>query len=339
MKHILATLIFLTTMASAEDLESLDLLNNRLIISVPKGTKNEARSQSIMAAPEANESETRLVFEDGEKKLVVMAWELFRRAGANYKEEAPKALKQWSESETTPFKISTIGEHITLGIPDEPNADDDAILYSAAFLHHEDGTIQRVAVYFNPEFHKTPDHCAELAKKIVESIKAGKRSLDLKAGERHLDVLNEGFQMTVSVPEGWTYTTQQGVDFLVHNLQKVSDFGSPSASIGVYIGGHPGYHHSRIDEDTLIKGTRKATLFGEPREWFEYSTKDSEGWKGLEIITGIPGIDDYWKTHIFTGGADDKQRDQLLKIISTAKIEKRAEQDGGGQPATRTESK
>lgn len=339
MKSTLAILILLGSFAYADDMESLDLLNNRLTISVPKGAKNEARSNSIMAAPDANESETRLVFKDGEKKLVVMAWELFRRAGDNYNEEVPKALKEWSESESTPFKISKIGEHITLGIPDEPNTEDDAILYSSAFVRHDDGMIQRVAVYFNPEFHKTPDHCTGMAKKIVESIKVGKRTLDLGAGERHLDILNEGFQMTVSVPEGWTYTTQKGVDFLVHSLEKVSDFGSPSASIGVYIGGHPGYNHSRIDEDTLIKGTRKAQLFGESREWIEYSTKDSEGWKGLEIISNIPGIDDYWKTHIFTGGADDKQREQLMKILSTAKIEKRAEQAGAGQPATRPESK
>jgi len=327
MKNTLAILMLLSSFAYADDLESLDLLNNRLNVSMPKGSKNEARGHNIMAAPEANESETRLVFEDGEKKLVVMAWELFRRAGVTYKEEAPKALKQWSKSESTSFKISTVGEHITLGTPKEPNEEDDAILYVAAFVRHDDGTIQRVAVYFNPEFHKTPDHCADLAKKIVESIKAGKRSLDLRAGERNLDILNNGLQMTVSVPEGWTYTTQQGVDFIVHNLQEVSEFGSSSTSIGVYIGGHPGYHHSRIDEDELIKRTRKAPLFGKPQEWIEYSTKDFEGWKGLEIISGVPGIDDYWKTHIFTGGANDKQRDQLLKIVSTTKIKKRAEQD------------
>ena len=97
MKSTLAILIFLSSLAYADELESFDLLNNRLSISIPKGAKNEARGHNIMAAPEANESETRLVFEDGEKKLVVMAWELFRRASANYKEEVPKALKQWSE--------------------------------------------------------------------------------------------------------------------------------------------------------------------------------------------------------------------------------------------------
>jgi len=145
MKKYFAILIFLTSFTYADDLESLDLLNNRLSISMPKGTKNEARGHSIMAAPEANENETRLVFEDGEKKLVVMAWELFRKAGANYNEESTKALKQWSESESTPFKISTIEKHITLGIPSKPNVEDDAILYSTALIRHDDDTIQRVA--------------------------------------------------------------------------------------------------------------------------------------------------------------------------------------------------
>lgn len=243
MKSTLAILILLSSFSYADDLVSLDLLNKRLSISMPKGSKNEARGHGTMAAPEANESETRLVFEDGENKMVVMAWELFRRAGTSYKEEVPKAFKQLSESESTPFKVSTIGEHITLGIPEKPNAEDDAILYAAAFVRHNDGTIQRVVVYFNPEFHKKPNDCANQAKKIIESIKVGKRSLDLKAGERNLDIPSEGSQMVVSVPDGWTFTTQQGVDFIVHSLRKVSDFGSSSASIGVYLGGHPGYHH------------------------------------------------------------------------------------------------
>lgn len=321
MKKYFTILIFLTSFTYADDLESLDLLNNRLSISMPKGTKNEARGHSIMAAPEANENETRLVFEDGEKKLVVMAWELFRKAGANYNEESTKALKQWSESESTPFKISTIEKHITLGIPSKPNVEDDAILYSTALIRHDDDTIQRVAVYFNPEFHKTPDRCVDLAKKIVESIKVGKRSLELKAGKRHLNVLNDGFQITISVPENWTYSTKKGVDFIVHNLKEVSDFGTSSESIGIYIGGHPGYHHSRIDDDTLIKGTRKAELFGKQQEWVEYSPGNSKDWKGLEIIGNIPGLDTYWKTHIFTQGINEKRREEMLKIISTAKIE------------------
>ena len=107
----------------------------------------------------------------------------------------------------------------------------------------------------------------------------------------------------------------------MHNLKEVSDFGTSSESIGIYIGGHPGYHHSRIDDDTLIKGTRKAELFGKQQEWIEYSPKNSKDWKGLEIIGNIPGLDPYWKTHIFTQGINEKRREKMLKIISTAKIE------------------
>lgn len=39
--------------------------------------------------------------------------------------------------------------------------------------------------------------------------------------------------MTVSVPEAWTYTTQHtqhGVDFIVHSLQELSDFGSSAGN-------------------------------------------------------------------------------------------------------------
>ena len=113
----------------AGETKTLDLLNNRLTVSMPESTRNEARGHNIMGAPAANESESRLVFEDGGKKMVLMAWELFRRAGDNYGDEVPKALKEWSESEATPFKVSKVGAHLTVGIPATPNDEGDAILF------------------------------------------------------------------------------------------------------------------------------------------------------------------------------------------------------------------
>lgn len=333
MKRLIPVLVLACiAVAAAEEMERLDLLNRRLSVAMPKGSRSEARGHGIMAAPEAGESEARLVFEDGERKLVVMAWELFRRAGDNYREEVSKALKEWAGSESTTFEVTTVGERITMGVPAEPDAGDDAILHAAAFVRHRDDSVLRAAVYFNPEFHTEPARCAALAKQIIGSIETGDRSLMLGAGERELGILNDPSRLVVTVPEGWTFATQRGVDFVVHSLQQVSEFGAPAASIGIYVGGHPGYHHERIEPGALTRRTRKAALFGEPREWVEYSTKDDADWKNIEIISDIPGIDGYWKTHIFTGAADDKRLAGLLDIAATARIRKRAE-DSGRPPA------
>ena len=318
---LIAALILVSPAALAEETASFDLLNKRIAISMPKGAKAEARGHSIMGAPESNESETRIVFQDGEKKMVVMAWELFKSAGANYTEEVPKALKEWSESEATPFKISKVSELVTAGIPEKPNADDEAILHAAAFVRHKDDSIQRIAIYFNEEFNKTPARCTELASMVLTSVNSGERSLNLRAGNRQLNLLNSGSHLVINVPDGWTYTTKEGVDFMVHTLEEVSDFGTTSSSIGIYLGGHPGYHHSRIDEDTLVKRTRQAPLFGKSKDWIEYSTKEEKDWTSIEIISGLPGMDDTTQTHIFTGASDAKRLDELLKIIATTKIE------------------
>lgn len=333
MKLLTPLLVLLAIQAFAAETETVNALNNRLTLSMPKGTRNQARNENIMAASAASEGETRLVCEEGEKKLVVMVWETFRRAGDDYKTEVPKALKEWSEGESTPFNIANIGEDITAGIPTKPNEKDDAILYAAAYFRHKDKSILRIGVYFNPEYHKTPDQCTALAKDIIGSVRSGERALDLRKGERVLDILNSPFKMVVSVPEGWTYTTQRGPDFLVHTLQEVSVFGVSAASIGIYVGGHPGYNHLRVDKDSLTKHTRKAPLFGEPAEWIEYTTKDADGWKGIEVIETMPNIDDYWKVHIFFDAEDDKSISELLKIVATAKIEKRTDRNGADQPA------
>ena len=296
------------------------LLNKRLTVEMPEGSVNEARGHNIMAAPESNQNETRLVYEEGDKKMVVMAWELFKKAGPDYDKEVIKAMDAWLDSEDTAIETKKIGEHIVVGTPETPNADSDAILYATALIRHDDETLQRVAFYFNPEFNKNPEECRKLAEKLVSSLKIGERKMNLKAGERRLAAMNEGSSLAVTVPAGWTFTTQKGPDFLVHQLREVSPFGESSSSLGFYLGGHPGYHHERMDEGELIESVRKSPLLGEEREWVEYLRKGQDDWRNVEVICAL-SEDGYWKAHVFGGAKDEKGLEEVLKIAATFKLE------------------
>ena len=51
----------------------IELLGGRLSVRMPQGPKIMARSFNIMSAPESEEHETRVVFDAGQERLVLMA--------------------------------------------------------------------------------------------------------------------------------------------------------------------------------------------------------------------------------------------------------------------------
>jgi len=49
----------------------------------------------------------------------------------------------------------------------------------------------------------------------------------------------------------------------------------------------------------------------------------TDAWKHAEIVLDVPGVDPPLKTHVFVSAADAKSLDALLKIVATARIEKK----------------
>jgi len=319
----------------AQEMAPVSLLSGRLTVSMPAGSRIEARSQNIMAAPEANESETRVVFEDGGRKMVLMSWELFQLAGKHFEEEVAKRLNAWGKEEKTAFTIAKAGG-ATWGAAAKPNdSDGDAILYAAAFFRHEDNSVQQLAVYFNPEFHRTPERCRQLAAGIMASIASGKRGLNLEGGKHSFSHLDADHRLILVLPPRWAYSTNVGVDFLVHNLREVTDFGTEPKSIGIYVGGHPGFQHEQINEAERVQKIRKSPLFGKDQSWIEYGTKTSGAPRAIETISLIPSKSGELSIHIFTSGTDEEGIGELLKIAATARIEKASTAKGAGQPASK----
>lgn len=297
----------------------MDLLNGRFSLQMPEGSVNQARGHNVMAAPESNERETRLVYEKGEKKMVVMAWELFRKVGDNFDEEVNKAFKSWVDKDAV-FKIKSAGEHARMALIEKPNEKGDAILYGVGCVRQKDGTLQLVKVYFNPNFHKESGACFALTEQVLASIQLGKRALMLEKGERSLPFLLDESRLSVQVPEGWTFSTTQGPDFLVNSLREVSVFGEPAQQVGIYVGGHPSYHHQKIDPEKVVKKTRKSLFLGKECEWFEFYEKGEEDWKSVELIYPL-GEGGYWNMHVFSGGRNEESLQKVLKIAATLKIE------------------
>ena len=76
----------------------IPLLADRLRARFPAGAVVEPRRRSIMAAPEADERETRVVWTSGARKIVVMVYEQLETAGDDLRKDVQEVVKTWGEA-------------------------------------------------------------------------------------------------------------------------------------------------------------------------------------------------------------------------------------------------
>jgi hypothetical protein len=322
----LSILLFAMRCTAKEEypMASVDLINKRLTIEMPKGSKIEGRGYDIMSAPEPDTKETRVVFDDGKKRLVLIAEEIFKTAGKKFEEKAIETLRTWGEYEKSKFTTRKIGEGTIIGIPDSYNTEDEAILYSAVFVRNFDNTVIRLAVYFNPEFHKENTIAQALAEKIIKSIKPGSRKLNTTEDTEVFNIFSDQYKLAIDFHGNFCHYTQIGPDFLVHRVLELVEFGSNGKSISIYVGNHPGYHHREYGPGELNIETADKELFGKKIPWIIFSTKNSTDEFNAETITGIPYLnDDYLKIHIFCNSITNAGLDDIFKILKSAEIKKK----------------
>ena len=82
----------------------IEVLGGRLMVRMPLGGKTVARSFDIMSAPESEEHETRVVFDAGQERLVLMAHENFAFAGDDFEKDVREWVAKWSGK----YRIETL---------------------------------------------------------------------------------------------------------------------------------------------------------------------------------------------------------------------------------------
>lgn len=279
---------------------AIKLLDDRLTLRMPEGSKIEARGRGIMGAPQPNTRETRVVWTSGDRKLVVMAYELFRTAGKDFEAQVRKEIGSWGlEADVAAREVE--GLRVCTVTPKKVDATREAVYVLSLFAARKDGTVQNVSFYFNPKAAEDLDTCRALARKAAETVRAGGRALAREAGARVLLELDGGKECVVDVPEGFTVTFQKGPDFQVATIIKFVPLGNESPSFNAYFGRHPGYHHEREEGKPEVKKSA-GTMLGQAIEWRAWTMPDP---KKLfkEAILAVPGMDGM-KTHVFLVAPD-----------------------------------
>jgi hypothetical protein len=134
-----------------------------------------------------------------------------------------------------------------------------------AFARHPDSTLSRIDCYVSPNAADDPAGCGMLAFGILGTLRAGPRQLTWSAREVSLPGRDGRDALTATLPPGWLATTQHGVSFVVHRLERLMPFGNSWASITVYLGGHPSPVHRGQPDAAVSVATGR--LLGQDTPW------------------------------------------------------------------------
>jgi len=325
MIHLIAALLMFQEPAALDKVElaaaSFKTLDDRLLLRMPEGAIEEARQHSIMAAPEPNTRETRLVWTSGERKVVVMVYELFQTAGADYQAQLKKLVAGWKVEADISAVRERPGLRVCTVTPRKLDASRDAVFTLAAYTALADGSVQSVVVYVNPKAAQDPAGCAALAAKIGDSIASGTRKLSAEAGTQVIQDLGQARRVVLDVPVGFTMTVQRGPDFHVVSITKIVPLGELGPSFNAYFGGHPGYQHARQDEKPKVR-TVEGFLLGEPARWHHWNTEGDDARHYKEAMGAVPG-NDRLIIHIFLVAPGAEALAAVDALLTSLRIEQK----------------
>lgn len=206
---ILCTLIGATVTRAADNLGQLALSNvktgliaGRLTVSVPPDAKSAALQKGLMAAPESDYEQTRIVIDAGRQRMVLMAYDEFALAGANFEEEVKKVTSRFDQKVTLKPMSLTAPIRAVAYLPVTPTKDRDANLVMGVFAAQPDGSVQRLEWYVNKDAAAQLGAASKLAQSIAQTIAPGKRALDAAGGDREL-LVSSTKSIFISIPKGY----------------------------------------------------------------------------------------------------------------------------------------
>jgi hypothetical protein len=257
------------------------LLDGRLAVRMPAAAAVQPVGASLMGAPASTETQTRVVLDVGDERLVMMATELFQHSPSGFRETVDTITAHWqlpagTRLQVLPVPFATPTGLEGLAVARAPlDRTRQAVPVMDAFVRHADTTVQQLTCYVSPNAADDTEGCGFLAFRIFGTLTAGQRALVSNAGPRELPDITGQPAATVTVPPGWVLSTRRGASFAVHTLTRVMPFGGRFGSVTVYLGGHPSPLHQQAAPGTVA--TRPGGLAGQATTWyFIRSTEDGQ---------------------------------------------------------------
>ena len=253
-------------------------LSDRVVLRPPRGMRVAGiGASSVMSAALSQQRVDRASLDAGDGRMVFTFDETFRRPGprmlATLREaarEGDATLRAWRNA---------AGLRVVMTAPRHPDTHEEAVSVAEAWVALPDDLIVAVQFYVNPAAARRAAGCPALAQSVLETLAAGRRVPSLTARTLSLDP-----GLTLRLGADMVHSADRGPDFTVNRVETVSDLGSPSGELGLYLGHHP--QHRPRDGATDVPGT----LLGQTIQWSDSTDAHGHFRQSWVEVPGHPGL-------------------------------------------------
>lgn len=296
----------------------LSVLNDRAFFYFPTEAKNEMRGVDIMSAdPNANE-ETRIVFDNGEMRLIFFAQELFILSD----KELLDTITKQNESDQSKTKILTDKDSLQsiLSTPTKFDTTQNVILVNSLIVKTQDNTIFRISAYVNSSAYKLIDQFQKLSESTFSTLSMGTRMNNRAARQEKLSIFGTDKNFAFSLPENYSITVDQQYDFQVFKFHKYHCISDTNwVQLIIYNGQHPSmvYRDYELSEKDGQKISGK--FLDKKVDWLLFDIS-SKGFFDKEQKIICNNIEKGLIVHIAMLSNQQNALDDLTKIIETMQL-------------------
>lgn len=269
-------LTFLSLNIYSQDISNLELknsqsiLNDRIYLNFPDSAKNIARAVDIMSHDHNIEKETRIVFDNGEERLVFFAQELFSLGNANLLASMSKYKEDNFAFEFSQL-INEKGFEAVQSLPTKWKENRGGILINSLTVMTKDSTLIRIDAYINPEaFKAQKEKYIALSQRVFKTLQPGKRFNALNARKEKVNIFGTKKAFEISIPKNATIQVDQKYDFQVIRIiyyTKLED--TTWKSVSIYTGHHPSYFYPDYGFSD-VTSKPKTTFLGKTTDWLYF---------------------------------------------------------------------
>jgi len=323
---ILLTVFIASTTLHSQTLDNIkidnkqSILNDKAFFYFPTEAKNEKRGVDIMSAdPNANE-ETRIVFDNGDMRLVFFAQELFALAD----DHLLQTVSEQGEKYQSKTKILTDKDGLLsiLSTPTTFDSTEKAILVNSLVVKTQDNSLFRISAFINPSAYKMKGQYQKLTENVFSTLAKGTRKSNRSARQEKRKIYRTKKSLIFNLPADFCITVDQQYDFQVfkfHRYQTLED--TTWIQVIIYNGHHPSmiYRDYRLVENDGQK--TKGKFLDKNIDWLFFDIKQQGFYLKEQKIT-CDNVEEGLIFHIAMLSNKKELIDDLTNIVETIKLMK-----------------
>jgi len=323
---LLGGLIFITSSIHASfftkglGTKASQLLNGRLTIQSPPGSRRDEISIDLHSEKNLFKDQTILNYSKNDNHLKIVATELFSWRTENLQGNLAKLIYNYPQKVGLQYKISQIDRNRYELAPSKLILIKGKALVRTLFFVNRDDTLQSIDIYMNGKAIRNAKKAVALAKKLLTSIKPGKRKLRKGPRTVFLGSKKKPHFFKIKLPKGFVISSKKQNNARVHIIRKLVPLGSSQTSLAIYIGSEPSPYHSHFGDYDTRNNAASGRLLGQYIHWRKLKKADRIKRLMVKASQQLPWsdkneTDQEFYIHVF---ADSESKRGMKKMVRLA---------------------